>query len=172
MGFRDPGASVGLAVFYGVLANLGQTVDPGLDFALNPQARRCARPNRVRYPTDCIFASGCSPPHLAVTQLPSASGSGHLPVQDLHLHDCTCLQAHGFRIKSGMTIQHILPIGQLRHSLFRRNDRNTVKKTFYGLVNIERPTSNNVYCSFKKRLIKEKLPFEICPPWEDSGYLD
>jgi hypothetical protein len=44
----------------------------GLDFALNPQARRYARPNRVRYPTDCMFASGCSPPRLAATQLPLA----------------------------------------------------------------------------------------------------
>jgi hypothetical protein len=52
---------------------------PGLDFTLNPQARRYARPNRVRYPTDCMFASGCSPPHLAVTQLPSATGIGHNP---------------------------------------------------------------------------------------------
>ena len=52
---------------------------PGLGFTLNPQAHRYARPNRVRYPTDCMFASGCSPPHLAVTQLPSATGIGHNP---------------------------------------------------------------------------------------------
>jgi hypothetical protein len=31
------------------------------------------RPNRVRYPTDRRFTSGCSPPHLAVTQLPSVT---------------------------------------------------------------------------------------------------
>src|SRR5271157_3195992 len=37
----------------------------GQDFALNPEARRNVRPNRVRYPTDCMFASGCSPPRLA-----------------------------------------------------------------------------------------------------------
>jgi hypothetical protein len=43
---------------------------PGLDFALKPQARRYARPNRVRHPTDCIFVSGCSPPRVAATQLP------------------------------------------------------------------------------------------------------
>ena len=53
---------------------------PGLDFALNPKAHRYARPNRVRHdPTDCMFASGCSPPRLAATQLPLATGSGHLP---------------------------------------------------------------------------------------------
>jgi hypothetical protein len=46
---------------------------PGLDFTLNPQARRYARPNRVRYPTDCMFASGCSPPRLTATQLPLAT---------------------------------------------------------------------------------------------------
>jgi len=46
---------------------------PGLDFALGLQAHRYARPNRVRHPTDCIFASGCSPPHLAAAQLPLAT---------------------------------------------------------------------------------------------------
>ena len=47
---------------------------PGLDFALSPEARRCARPNRVRHnPTDCMFASGCSPPRLMTTQLPLAT---------------------------------------------------------------------------------------------------
>jgi len=68
----------------------------GLDFTLNPQARRYARPNRVPHRTDCMFASGCSPPHLAVTQLPSATGSGHLPGGDLHPSDRACSQAHGF----------------------------------------------------------------------------
>ena len=44
------------------------------DFAMNEQARRYIPPNRVRYPTDRRFASGCSPPRLAATQLPSATG--------------------------------------------------------------------------------------------------
>ena len=43
------------------------------DFAMNEQARRSAPPNRVRRTTDRQFASGCSPPRLATTQLPSAS---------------------------------------------------------------------------------------------------
>ncbi len=30
-------------------------------------------PNRVRYPTDHHFASGCSPPRLMATQLPSST---------------------------------------------------------------------------------------------------
>ena len=68
----------------------------GLDFTLNPQARRYARPNRVRYPTDCMFASGCSPHRPTATQLPSATGIGHLPREDLHLPDRACSQAHGF----------------------------------------------------------------------------
>jgi hypothetical protein len=68
----------------------------GLDFALNPQARRRVRPNRVRHPTDCMFASGCSPPRLTTTQLPSATGSGHLPEGDFHPSDRACSQAHGF----------------------------------------------------------------------------
>ncbi len=53
--------------------------DSGLDFTMNEVARRYTRPNRVRHPTDCMFASGCSPPRLMTTQLPSATGSGHLP---------------------------------------------------------------------------------------------
>ena len=72
-------------------------VHPGLGFALNPEARRHARPNRVRHPTDCIFASGCSPPRLAATQLPLATGSGHLPDRDFHPTGRACFQAHGFR---------------------------------------------------------------------------
>nr|VFK00278.1 MAG: hypothetical protein BECKLFY1418B_GA0070995_11791 [Candidatus Kentron sp. LFY] len=46
---------------------------------MDPKARHNIPPNRVRYPTDCQFASGCSPPHLAVTQLLSASESWHTP---------------------------------------------------------------------------------------------
>ena len=42
-------------------------------FAIYMQARRCTLPKRVRHPTDCSFASGCSPPHVAVTQLPPAT---------------------------------------------------------------------------------------------------
>jgi hypothetical protein len=83
------------------LANLWQTSCfhpcPGLGFAINEQARRNARPKRVRFTTDCKFASGCSPPHLAATQLPSAIGSGHLPREDFHLSDRACSQAHSFR---------------------------------------------------------------------------
>ena len=48
-------------------------------FTLNEEARRTTRPNRVRYPTDCMFTSGCSPPRLTATQLPSATGIGHNP---------------------------------------------------------------------------------------------
>ncbi len=71
--------------------------DSGLDFTMNEVARRYTRPNRVRHPTDCMFASGCSPPHLTVTQLPLATGNGHSPEEDFHLPDRTCSQAHSFR---------------------------------------------------------------------------
>ncbi len=44
------------------------------------QARHSFTPNQVRHPTDCRFTSGCSPPRLAATQLPSitepTTGSG------------------------------------------------------------------------------------------------
>ena len=55
----------------------------GSGFTLHEEARRTTRPNRVRYPTDCMFASGCSPPRLTATQLPSATGSGHSPERGL-----------------------------------------------------------------------------------------
>jgi hypothetical protein len=42
-----------------------------LGFALRTQARHSDWPNRVRYPIDQQFVSGCSPPRLAATQLPS-----------------------------------------------------------------------------------------------------
>src|SRR5713226_5879 len=37
----------------------------------NEQARHSPPPNQVRYPTDCQFTSGCSPPRLTATQSPS-----------------------------------------------------------------------------------------------------
>ena len=96
MDFQGHLASVERSVLYGVMTNLLQALNPGLDFASNPQARRCVRPNRVRHTaTDCMFAAGCFPPHLAVTQLPLATESGHLPEEDLHLPVCACFQAHG-----------------------------------------------------------------------------
>ena len=45
----------------------------GRGFATHEQARRNTPPNRVRHPTGCRFASGCSPPRLTATQLPSAT---------------------------------------------------------------------------------------------------
>jgi len=85
------------------LANLWQTSCsrpcPGLGFTFNEQARRYVRPKRVRFTTDCKFASGCSPPRLTATQLPSATGSGHLPREDLHPSVRTCSQAHSYRRK-------------------------------------------------------------------------
>jgi hypothetical protein len=38
-------------------------------------------PNRVRSPTDRQFASGCSPPRLTATQLPSATELWHTPAR-------------------------------------------------------------------------------------------
>ena len=37
------------------------------------QTRRLALPNRIHYPTDCPFASSCSPPHFTMTPLLSAT---------------------------------------------------------------------------------------------------
>jgi hypothetical protein len=54
------------------------TVGPTVAERASPLASRLAkhtRPNRVRHPADRRFTSGCSPPHLAVTQFPSITGA-------------------------------------------------------------------------------------------------
>jgi len=70
-------------------------------FAPDEQARRSFTPNQVRHPTDCRFTSGCSPPRLAATQLPSiaepATGSG----TDLHRADKASSRTHSSRRKPG-----------------------------------------------------------------------
>ena len=46
------------------------------EFQTSPRMSRLVAhtpPNRVRYPADHLFTSDCSPPHLTVTQLPSAA---------------------------------------------------------------------------------------------------
>jgi hypothetical protein len=53
--------------------SLPRLISPGLNITLNPQARRYVWPNRVRYSTDCMFASGCSPPRFTAMQLPLAT---------------------------------------------------------------------------------------------------
>jgi hypothetical protein len=84
---------------------------PGLGFTFSEEARRYVRPKRVRFTTDCWFASGCSPPRLAATQLPLTIGSGHLPREDLHLSDRACSQAHSPRRKPGSrsALKHWIP---------------------------------------------------------------
>ena len=64
------------------------------DFAMNEQARRSSPPNRVRYPTDRQFASGCSPPRLAAPQLPSATEFVAYSDTDFHRADVTPSWAH------------------------------------------------------------------------------
>ncbi len=64
------------------------------DFAFSQPARRHTPPNRVRHPTDRQFVSGCSPPRLTTTQLPSTSGPWLTPtrtstVLDVRLHERT-----------------------------------------------------------------------------------
>ena len=67
------------------------------DFAMNEQARRYIPPNQVRYPADRQFASSCSPPRLATTQLLSASGSWLAPARTSTV---LCVRLHG-RTHSG-----------------------------------------------------------------------
>src|SRR6202050_1710369 len=66
---------------------LDGSCDPG--FAMNEQARRTMPPKRVRHPAGCSFASSCSPPRIAATQLPSATCDTTSHRVDFHLPDKT-----------------------------------------------------------------------------------
>ena len=58
------------------LSQSPQRARSGLATQASPSMSRLAKsppPKRVRYPTGCSFASGCSPPRIAATQLPPAT---------------------------------------------------------------------------------------------------
>ena len=65
------------------LPGLTTTVLPGpspsLDFSLNPKDRRIRTAESCSSLSYGMFALGCSPPRLATTQLPLATGSEHPP---------------------------------------------------------------------------------------------
>ena len=69
------------------------------DFAMYEQARRSSPPNRVCQPTDRLFASGCFPPRLTATQLPSASEFVAFSDTDFHRADAAPSWAHSYRRK-------------------------------------------------------------------------
>ena len=68
-----------------------------MGFARPPKARRTTRPKRVRYPAGCSFASGCFPPRITATQLPSATKVVTSFDPDLHRADCVTSRTHGGR---------------------------------------------------------------------------
>jgi hypothetical protein len=80
---------------------LGGSCDPG--FAMNEQARRTMPPKRVRHPAGCSFASSCSPPRIAATQLPSATCATTSHRTDFHPPDKTASQTHSFPRKRGLS---------------------------------------------------------------------
>ena len=61
-------------------------------FAFSQPARRHSLPNRVRFTAHRQFASGCSPPRFAATQLPSATGPWLTPTWTLTM---LCTRLHG-----------------------------------------------------------------------------
>jgi hypothetical protein len=61
-------------------------------FAFSQSARRHTLPNRVRFTAHRQFASGCSPPRFAATQLPSTTGSWLTPTWTLTM---LCTRLHG-----------------------------------------------------------------------------
>jgi len=100
----------------------------GSGFTLYEEARRTTRPNRVRYPriksgassTDCMFASGCSPPRLTATQLPSATGSGHSPGRGLSPLESRLLPGALIPAKAGIQKYHM--VTKTLDPGFRRGD--------------------------------------------------
>src|SRR5271170_4195855 len=80
--------------FHSRLNALDGSYDPG--FATNEQARRAMPPKRVRHPTGCSFASSCSPPRIAATQLPSATCVTTSHRTDSHPPDKATSQTHSF----------------------------------------------------------------------------
>ena len=71
-----------------------QRLLPG--FAINEQARHSVTPKQVRQPTDCRFTSGCSPPRLAATQLPSITEPATGSRTDFHRADKASSRTHSF----------------------------------------------------------------------------
>ena len=61
-------------------------------FAFSQSARRHTLPNRVRFTAHRQFASGCSPPRFAATQLPSTTGPWLTPTWTLTM---LCTRLHG-----------------------------------------------------------------------------
>jgi hypothetical protein len=67
------------------------------------QARRNTPPNRIRHPTGYPFASGCFPPRLAATQLPSATCVMTSHRVDSHFADREYSRTHWVPAFAGMT---------------------------------------------------------------------
>ena len=65
-------------------------------FVTNEQARHRLTPNQVRPPTDCRFTSGCSPPRLTATQLPSITEPTTRSGADLHHAAKASSRTHSF----------------------------------------------------------------------------
>ena len=80
---------------------------------MEPQTRRLALPNRIRYPADCPFASSCSPPHFTMTQLLSATALWHTPTGTFTLL-ISCPYVYGvFDITLAKTLADCLGINTL-----------------------------------------------------------
>ena len=71
-------------------------------FRTSPWNRRLVAappPNRVRFTTDRLFASGCSPPRFTATQLPSTSEFVAYSDTDFHRADVAPSRAHDSRFR-------------------------------------------------------------------------
>ena len=106
------------------------------DFAMNEQARRHTPPNRVRHPADRQFASGCSPPRLATTQLPSASGSWLAPART---YTVLFARLHGRTIPAFAGMTNLFSVSLGRKRCGGKCDKAAVKQAF-------RPGLSRLFC--------------------------
>jgi hypothetical protein len=86
----------------------GLSPSPLCPKASPPMSRLAALtpPNRIRHPTGCSFASGCSPPRLTTTQLPSATHVVTPHGTDFHHADKATSRPHSFPVKTGNPVLH------------------------------------------------------------------
>ena len=122
---------------------------PFPDFAINPQARHCTWPKRVRHPTDRLFASGCSPPGLSADAVTFSYEAVVRLDTDFHRANVAPSRAHGLRC-ANPTYELRAPTyeaGWIRCD-FRRSAA-SARSTFFNTLPVElrgkAPTKNTYF---------------------------
>src|SRR5271165_4142686 len=106
---------------------------------MSGQARRAMPPKRVRHPAGCSFASRCSPPRIAATQLPSATCGTTSHRTDSHPPDKATSQTHPPRQSRGNSQDiGVTPNGGLRPPYWGPEKRSVTRPDFGPLFRIRK----------------------------------